>query len=212
MSESQQSDEIAVMLRQLDILELRLGNQRSNVHLGIEQTSKLLGRLREVTNLAVEVNVSSGNIHVGGDMIGGDKVGGDKAGGNIEKERIHVKARDIKGSQIGRDNLQVITDSFNEFAAAHGTEDDLAAQMKIISDSVAALVAELQSQDPNAATEVTDTFQSFAEETTKEAPRPGTLRALGKALIDSSKKVAKYALPIGGAVAAVMQIFGIPAI
>jgi hypothetical protein len=131
--------------------------------------------------------------------------------GDYVNEKIHVQAHDIKGSQFGRDNLQVITKSFNEFAAAHGKTDDLAAQMKIISDNVAALVAELQSQDPNAATEVTDTFQSFAEETVKEAPRPGTLRALGKALIDSSKRVAKVALPIGSAVAAVMQIFGLPA-
>ena len=130
--------------------------------------------------------------------------------GDYVEEKIHVEARDIKGAQIGRDNIQAITDSFNEFASAHGKEDDLAAQMKILSESVAALVTELQPQDPDAATEVTDTFQSFAEESVKEAPRAGTLRVLGKALIDASKKVAKAALPIAGAVAAVMQIFGIP--
>jgi hypothetical protein len=130
--------------------------------------------------------------------------------GDYVEEKIYVKARDIKGTQIGRDNFQAITDSFNEFAAAHGKKDDLASQMKTISESVGALVAELQSQDPEAAAEVTETFQSFAEEAVKEAPRAGTLRILGKALIDASKKVAKVALPMAGAVAAVMQIFGIP--
>ena len=130
--------------------------------------------------------------------------------GDYVEEKIHVEARDIKGAQIGHDNIQAITDSFNEFASAHGQEDDLAAQMKILSESVVALVGELQLQDPDSATEVTETFQSFAEESAKEAPRAGTLRVLGKALVNASKKVAKVALPIAGAVAAVMQIFGIP--
>lgn len=130
--------------------------------------------------------------------------------GDYVEEKINVQARDIKGAQIGRDNIQAITNSFNEFAAAHGKEDDLATQIKVISENVSTLVAEIQSKDPDAAAEVTETFQSFAEESAKEAPRAGTLRALGKALIDTSKSVVKVAMPIAGAVAAVMQIFGIP--
>jgi hypothetical protein len=109
--------------------------------------------------------------------------------GDYVEEKTDVKARDIIGAQIGRDNTQAIINSFNKFADAHGAEDDLATQMKIISDIIATLVAELQPQDPHAATEVTQTFQSFAEESAKEAPRAGTLRVLGKALIDASKKV-----------------------
>ena len=132
--------------------------------------------------------------------------------GDYVNEKINIKAHDISGSQIGRDNMQTIIDSFNEFAAAHGKEDDLLGQMKIIGESVAALVAELQPQDPNAAKEVTETFQSFAEESAKETPKAGTLRALGQALIVAARKVTNVAAPIATAVAAVMQIFGIPAV
>ena len=128
-------------------------------------------------------------------------------------EKIKIDAQNIEGSQIGGSgNIQTISDSFNEFASAHGKEDNLLSQMKIISENVAALVAELQAQDPDAAKEVTETFQSFAEESAKKAPKTGTLRVLGHALIDAGKKVAKVAAPMAAAVAAVMQIFGIPAL
>ncbi len=132
--------------------------------------------------------------------------------GDYVNEQINVHARDITGSQIGSHNTQAIIDSFNQFADAHGREDDLLAQMKIISESVAALVAELQPQDPNAAQEVTETFQSFAEESAKETPKTGTLRVLGQALIGAGKKAAAVAVPLATAVAAVMQIFGIAAL
>jgi hypothetical protein len=130
--------------------------------------------------------------------------------GDYVNEKINVHAHDIMGSQVGSHNMQTILDSFNEFAAAHGKEDSLLAQMKIISESVAALVTELQVGDPNAAKEVTETFQSFAEESAKQAPKAGTLRVLGQALIKAGGKVAAVAAPLAAAVAAVMQIFGIP--
>lgn len=133
--------------------------------------------------------------------------------GDYVNEKIKIDAQNIEGSQIGGSgNIQTISDSFNEFASAHGKEDNLLSQMKIISENVAALVAELQAQDPDAAKEVTETFQSFAEESAKKAPKTGTLRVLGHALIDAGKKVAKVAAPMAAAVAAVMQIFGIPAL
>jgi len=132
--------------------------------------------------------------------------------GDYVNEKINVNARDITGSQIGSHNTQAIIDSFNQFADAHRREDDLLAQMKIISESVAALVAELAPQDPDAAKEVTETFQSFAEESAKETPKTGTLRVLGQALIGAGKKAAAVAVPLASAVAAVMQIFGIAAL
>jgi hypothetical protein len=130
--------------------------------------------------------------------------------GDYVNEKINVHAHDIKGSQIGSHNIQTIIDSLNEFAAAHGKEDSLLDQMKIISESVATLVTELQGKEPNAAKEVTETFQSFAEESAKGAPKAGTLRVLGRALVEAGRKVADVAAPLAGAVAAVMQIFGIP--
>lgn len=132
---------------------------------------------------------------------------------NIRKsdESIHIGGN-VTGAQVGRNNKQIIENSFNEFSAAHGKEDDLAAQMQILKDSITELVTELQSQDANAAAEVTDTFQSFAEESAKDDPKAGTLRVLGKALIDSAKKVAKVAAPIASAVATIITIFGIPPI
>ena len=86
-------------------------------------------------------------------------------------DQFNIKARDITGAQIGSHNTQTISDSFNTFAAAHGKEDDLFNQMKSLSESIATLVAELQAQDPDAARDVTETFQSFAEESAKETPR-----------------------------------------
>jgi hypothetical protein len=133
--------------------------------------------------------------------------------GDYVNEKIKIDAQNIEGSQIGgSNNIQAISDSFNKFASARGDEDSLLSQMKIISESVTALVAELRIQNPNAAKEVTETFQSFAEESAKEAPKTGTLRVLGQALIDAAKKVAKVAGPMATAVAAVMQIFGVPAL
>ena len=84
--------------------------------------------------------------------------------------------------------------------------------MKSLSENVATLVDRTPAPRSRRCHRSTETFQSFAEESAKEAPRAGTLRVLGKALIDASKKVAKVALPVAGAVAAVMQIFGIPGI
>jgi hypothetical protein len=130
--------------------------------------------------------------------------------GDYVEDKTVVHAHDITGSQIGSHNTQTISDSFNTFAAAHGKQDDLLEQMKSLSESVAALVNNLQAQDPNAAKEVTETFQSFAEESAKEAPKSGTLRALGRALIDAAKQVANVAVPVATAVAGVMRIFGIP--
>jgi hypothetical protein len=131
--------------------------------------------------------------------------------GDYVNEKIKIEAQNISGSQIGGShNTQKINDSFNKFAAAHGEDGALLDHMKIISDSVALLVDELQTQDPNAAREVTETFQSFAEEGAKANPRTGTIRLLGRALIEAAEKVAKVAVPLTGAVAAVMQIFGIP--
>jgi hypothetical protein len=129
--------------------------------------------------------------------------------GDIVNEKIHIGGA-VTGSIIGRNNKQIITNSFNQFATAHGKEDDLAAQMQILKDSIASLVTELQSQDPNAAADVTDTFQAFAEESTQETPRAGLMRSLGKTLIESAKRVAKIAAPVANAVAAVITIFGIP--
>jgi hypothetical protein len=92
-----------------------------------------------------------------------------RAAGPVSSPQISVKAHDITGAQIGSQNTQVISESFNTFAAAHGKEDDLLGQMKSLSESITTLVAELQAQDPEAAKEVTETFESFAEESAKEA-------------------------------------------
>lgn len=132
--------------------------------------------------------------------------------GDYVQEKISVKAHDITGAQIGSHNAQVISESFNTFAAAHGKEDDLFSQMKSLSESIKTLVAELQAEDPEAAKEVTETFESFAEESAKETPKAGTLRALGRALIDAAKKVGKVAVPVATTIASVMQIFGIAAL
>lgn len=117
--------------------------------------------------------------------------------------------RDAKGAQVGRNNKQIIENSFNKFSTGHGKDDDLASQMRILKDSVTELVTELQSRDPDTAAEVAETFQSFAEESSKKQPSPGTLRVLGKALIDYSKRVAKVATPVASAVATVITIFGL---
>ena len=124
-------------------------------------------------------------------------------------EKYEIKAHDITASQFGSNNTQTISDSFNTFAAKHSEQDDLLKQMKKLSESITALVAELEVQDPNAANEVTETFQSFAEESAKDAPKTGTLRALGRALVDAAKQVAKVAAPVATTVGAVLQIFGI---
>jgi hypothetical protein len=130
--------------------------------------------------------------------------------GNYVEEEIKVKAGgDIIGSQFGSHNTQKISDSFNTFAAKHGKQDDLFDQMQSLSEDITALVATLEVQDPNAAKEVTETFQSFVEESAKEAPKTGTLRALGRALVDAAKKVAKVAVPVATTVAAVLAIFGV---
>jgi hypothetical protein len=119
--------------------------------------------------------------------------------------------RDVKGGQVGRNNRQIIENSFNEFSAAHAKKDDLADQMRTLKDNIADLVTGLHSQgDASAGTEVAETFQAFAEEVAKKEPRSGTLRALGKALIESAGRVAKVAAPVAGAVATVMTIFGLP--
>jgi hypothetical protein len=124
-------------------------------------------------------------------------------------EKYDITARDITASQFGSNNTQMISDSFNTFAAEHGKQDDLLEQMKNLSKSVTALVTALEAQDPNAAKEITDTFQSFAEESAKDVPKAGTLRVLGRALVDAAKKVGKVAAPVATTVAAVLQIFGI---
>jgi len=134
----------------------------------------------------------------------------EKVEGDFVNEKLNVRARDITGSQIGHDNIQAITSSFNRFSSSHDVEDDLSVQMKIIADSVAALVAEIQAQYPDVAREISETFDSFAEESAKDAPRAGTLRLLGQGLISAGQKVAKIAVPLATAVSAVMQIFGIP--
>ncbi len=131
-------------------------------------------------------------------------------GGNYVEEEIKVKAGgDIIASQFGSHNTQKISDSFNTFAAEHGKNDDLFDQMQSLSENITALVAQLEVQDPNAAKEVSETFQSFAEESAKEAPKTGTLRALGRGLVDAAKKVAKVAVPVATTVAAVLAIFGV---
>jgi len=130
--------------------------------------------------------------------------------GNYVEEEIKVKAGgDIIGSQFGSRNTQKISDSFNTFAAKHGKQDDLFGQMQSLSGDITALVAMLEVQDPDAAKQVTETFQSFVEESAKEAPKTGTLRALGRALVDDAKKVAKVAVPVATTVAAVLAIFGV---
>jgi len=48
------------------------------------------------------------------------------------------------------------------------------------------------------------------EASAKEAPKSGTLRILDQALVEAGKKAVKVAVPMATAVAAVMQIFGIP--
>lgn len=131
-------------------------------------------------------------------------------GGSIVNENINVNARDMQGVQIGSGNTQTITDSFKAFAVAHGQQDDLLASMNSLTDSVTALVAALEAKDPGAAKEVAETFQSFTEESAKAAPKAGTLRALGSALVDAAKKVADVAVPVATAVSGVLRIFGIP--
>jgi hypothetical protein len=129
--------------------------------------------------------------------------------GEYMNEKYEIRARDITASQFGSNNSQTINDSFNTFATKHGKQDDLLEQMKNLSECITALVADLEVQDPNAAQEVTETFQSFAEESAKDEPKTGTLRALGNALVDAARKVVKVAAPVATTVAAVLQIFGI---
>jgi hypothetical protein len=109
MTEPHQDDEITVMLRQLDILELRLGKGANSQQPAIEQANTLLKRLREVSSLAVEVNVSSENIHVGGDIVGGDKVGGDKVGGDIVRQTAGRDMSGVAGSRSSASNTAVST-------------------------------------------------------------------------------------------------------
>jgi hypothetical protein len=128
--------------------------------------------------------------------------------GDYVSEKVEVRARDLSGVVISR-NMQTISSSFNDFAASRSDNEELLTQMKILADSVAALVAVVQTQSLPAAEQISEMFSGFAEESAKEEPRPGKLRELGKSLIDAAAKVAKVAGPIVAAVAAVWQIFGI---
>lgn len=133
---------------------------------------------------------------VGGDLVEGMKV--DKS----------IHAGDIN-APIAIDSTQTISNSFNAFAANRGDQDELLQQMTTLRDSITALVQALAKQDPDAAKEVAETFQSFTEESGKQEPKKGTLRALGTSLIQTAQKVAEVAAPVASAVLGVLKVLGI---
>jgi hypothetical protein len=112
------NDEIAVMLRQLDVLELRIA-AKPKVPIDSDQAGHLLSRLQAVSNLAVsnlamEVNVSEEHFHVGGDVVGGDKVAGDKAGGNLVKQSAGGDMQGVAGANASATYTATIS-SISEF-------------------------------------------------------------------------------------------------
>lgn len=134
---------------------------------------------------------------------------------NITARELHmgdtIFSGNFYGPVAGTVYAEKMKDSFNSFASQQPNEEvrDLVAKLH---EQVADLVGRLKDTSPEDADEVTDVLADFTQEAGKTKPNKIRLRSLAGGLVESAKKVAELAVPVAGAVTAVLKMFGIAAL
>jgi glycine cleavage system H lipoate-binding protein len=77
---------------------------------------------------------------------------------------------------------------------------------------VADLVGRLKDSSPDDAADVAETLTQLTAEAAKPEPNKSTLRRLGQGIVTAAKAVADVAVPVAGAVTAVLKVVGIAAL
>jgi hypothetical protein len=196
-------DEIRVMLRQLDILELRLGKRTYTKQPEADQVDELLEKLRKVSSLAVEVNVSSNDIHVDGDFVGGDKVGKNKAGGDVVSQ---TAGRDMKGVAGGHSSAISVEEN------VISTVDGLVNAIEVVAEEVASsdLTAKEKQQLLNSLYWLTSHSSDSVAPTAEEIEEK--ISPLKRAARWVKDNLGKVAVEAGGALAAHWVVIALAAL
>lgn len=104
-----------------------------------------------------------------------------------------------------------LENSFNNLAQRQPDESVRGAVAEL-HKQVADLVGRLKDSSPDDAADVAETLTQLTDEAAKPEPNKSTLRRLGQGIVTAAKAVADVAVPVAGAVTAVLKVFGIAAL